>query len=72
MLLSVCNQLASVGRLRKEMVLRGTTEHEGALAYIAGGIVGVPIGLGLLQTLPSRTFAGGLGLFLIIYSAGSA
>jgi len=31
MLLSVCNQLVSVGRLRKEMVLRGTTEHEGAL-----------------------------------------
>ena len=68
MLLSVCNQLVSVGRLRKEMVLRGTTEHEGALAYIAGGVVGVPIGLGLLQTLPSRTFAGGLGFFLIVYS----
>jgi uncharacterized membrane protein YfcA len=68
MLLSVCNQLVSVGRLRKEMVLRGTTEHEGALAYIAGGVVGVPVGLGLLQTLPSRSFAGGLGLFLIIYS----
>ena len=67
MLLSVCNQVVSVGKLRKEMVLRGTTEHEGALAYIAGGVVGVPIGLGLLQTLPSRTFAGGLGLFLIVY-----
>ena len=68
MLLSVCNQLVSVSRLRKEMVLRGTTEHEGALAYIAGGVVGVPIGLGLLQTLPSRAFAGGLGLFLVVYS----
>ncbi len=68
MLLSVCNQLVSVGKLRKDMILRGTTEHEGALAYIAGGVVGVPIGLGLLQTLPSRTFAGGLGLFLIVYS----
>jgi uncharacterized membrane protein YfcA len=69
MLLSACNQLLSIGTLRKEMVLRGTAEREGALAYIAGGLVGVPIGLGLLQALPTSTFAGGLGLFLIVYSA---
>src|SRR6516165_7935458 len=68
MLLSACNQLLSLGTLRKEVVLRGTVEREGPLAYIAGGIVGAPIGLGLLQTLPPRTFAGGLGLFLIVYS----
>src|SRR5262245_2988299 len=69
MLLSLCNQLLSVGALRQEMMLRGTAEREGALAYIAGGLLGVPIGLGLLQTLPAGTFAGALGLFLIIYSA---
>jgi uncharacterized membrane protein YfcA len=69
MLLSICNQLLSVGTLRKEMVLRGTAEREGALTYIAGGLVGVPIGLVALQALPTRTFAGGLGLFLIVYSA---
>jgi len=68
MLLSVCNQLLSVGALRREIVLRSTPEREGALAYIAGGFVGAPIGLGLLQALPMRLFAGGLGLFLIIYS----
>jgi uncharacterized membrane protein YfcA len=68
MLLSVCNQLLSVGTLRNEMVLCGTAKREGALAYIAGGLVGVPIGLALLQTLPAGTFAGGLGLFLIVYS----
>jgi uncharacterized membrane protein YfcA len=68
MLLSVCNQLLSIGSLRKEMVLRSTAEREGALAYIAGGLVGVPIGLGLLQAVPSGTFAGGLGLFPIVYS----
>jgi sulfite exporter TauE/SafE len=68
MLLSACNQLLSVGTLRKEMVLRGTAEREGALAYIAGGLVGVPIGLGLLQALPTSTFTGELGLFLIVYS----
>ena len=68
MLLSVCNQLASVGQLRKDMLLRGTAEREGALAYIAGGVIGVPIGLALLHVLPTRVFASGLGLFLIIYS----
>ena len=51
-LLSACNQLLSLGSLRKEVVLRGTAEREGALAYIAGGLVGAPIGLGLLQRLP--------------------
>ena len=71
MLLSVCNQLLSVGKLRQEMVLRGTAEREGALAYIAGGLFGVPIGLALLQALPARTFAGGLGLFLIVYTGCS-
>jgi uncharacterized membrane protein YfcA len=69
MLLSTCNQLLSVGALRKEIVLRSTAERENALAYIAGGLMGAPIGLGLLQALPTRLFGGGLGLFLIIYSA---
>ena len=68
MLLSTCNQLLSVGALRKELVLRSTLEREGALAYIAGGLVGAPIGLGLLQSLPTRLFGGGLGIFLIAYS----
>ena len=68
MLLSVCNQLLSVGALRREIVLRSTPEREGALAYIAGGFVGVPFGLWLLQSLPTQRFAGGLGLFLITYS----
>ena len=68
MLLSACNQLLSAGALRKELVLRSTAEREGALAYIAGGLVGVPIGLGLLQALPTRVFACSLGLFLIAYS----
>jgi len=68
MLLSACNQLLSLGKLRKEMVLRSTVEREGALAYIVGGVVGVPIGLELLHSLPSSTFAGWLGLFLILYS----
>jgi len=68
MLLSACNQLLSLGTLRREMQLRHTSEREGALAYIVGGFAGVPIGLGLLQALPTHTFAAGLGIFLIVYS----
>ena len=67
MLLSACNQLLSVGTLRREMLLRHTAEREGALAYIVGGFGGAPIGLALLQALPTRTFAGGFGIFLILY-----
>jgi uncharacterized membrane protein YfcA len=68
MLLSTCNQLLSASALRKEIVLRSTPEREGSLPYITGGLLGVPIGLGLLQALPTSMFAGGLGLFLIAYS----
>ena len=37
MLLSNCNQLLSVGALRKELVLRSTPEREAAPTDIAGG-----------------------------------
>jgi uncharacterized membrane protein YfcA len=68
MLLSACNQLLSIGKLRQEMTLRGTAEREGALPYIIGGFAGVPIGVALLRGLPTNLFAGGLGAFLIAYS----
>jgi hypothetical protein len=56
MLLSRYNQLPSVGTLRQEMVLRSTAERERAVAFVAGGLVGVPIGLRLLQTPHRRVF----------------
>jgi hypothetical protein len=69
LLLSACNQLLSIGKLRQEMVFRGSAEREGALPYIIGGFAGVPIGVALLHGLPTGVFAGGLGLFLIAYSS---
>jgi uncharacterized protein len=68
MLLSACNQLLSIGKLRQEMTLFSTDEREGALPYIIGGFAGVPIGVALLRGLPTSLFAGGLGAFLIAYS----
>jgi uncharacterized membrane protein YfcA len=68
MLLSACNQLLSIGKLRREMAIWSTPEREGALPYIVGGLAGVPIGVALLRGLPTNWFAGGLGLFLVAYS----
>ncbi|HWD58433.1 MAG TPA: sulfite exporter TauE/SafE family protein [Stellaceae bacterium] len=68
MLLSTCNQLLSIGKLRREIVLIGSAEREGALPYIIGGLAGVPAGVALLRGLPVSWFAAGLGLFLISYS----
>jgi uncharacterized protein len=69
MLLSACNQLLSLGALRREMVIRGTAEREGALPYIVGGLAGVPIGLVLLRGLPTNLFTAALGVFLTVYSS---
>jgi len=68
MLLSTCNQLLSIGKLRREITLLSTPEREGALPYIIGGLAGVPGGVALLRGLPTSWFAAGLGLFLIVYS----
>jgi uncharacterized membrane protein YfcA len=69
MLLSTCNQLLSIGKLRREITLLSTPEREGALPYIIGGLAGVPAGVALLRGLPTNWFAAGLGLFLVVYSA---
>jgi len=68
MLLSTCNQLLSIGKLRREITLFSTPEREGALPYIIGGLAGVPAGVALLRGLPTNWFAAGLGLFLVVYS----
>jgi len=68
MLLSACNQLLSMGKLRQEMTLRTTAQREGALPYIIGGVAGVPIGVELLRTLPAHLFSAGLGAFLVAYA----
>jgi len=68
MLLSTCNQLMSIGQLRREIRLLGTDGHEGALPYIIGGLAGAPLGVALLRGLPTSWFAGGLGIFLVVYS----
>lgn len=69
MLCSACNQLLSIGKLRREMVIRRTAEREGALPYIIGGLAGVPLGVEMLRNLPTAWFAAALGAFLLVYGA---
>jgi uncharacterized protein len=69
MLLAGCNQLLSIGSLRKDMTLIPRGGQDGALPYILGGLVGVPVGIALLRGLPTAAFTAALGLFLIAYSA---
>ena len=59
MLLSTCNQMLSIGKLRREIVLIGGDGREGALPYIIGGLAGVPLGVALLRELPTDCFAFG-------------
>jgi uncharacterized protein len=68
MLLSACNQLLSISKLREEMAIWDSAEREGALPYIVGGLAGVPIGVELLRSLPADWFAAALGAFLIAYA----
>ena len=68
MLLSLCNQLLSIGTLCRQMRLRATPECEGALPYILGGLAGLPFGIAALRCLPAALFAGALGGFLVLYS----
>jgi hypothetical protein len=59
---SITTQLFSVASLWRTMQWRQ------CLPYLAGGLVGIPVGARLLENFNSHTFAAGFGLFLICYS----
>jgi uncharacterized protein len=60
---SVTTQLFSIVTLWH--VMRWTE----CLTYLAGGIVGIPIGASMLEHVSPQLFAGGFGLFLVGYAA---
>jgi uncharacterized protein len=59
---SITTQLFSVASLWRTMQWRQ------CLPYLAGGLVGIPVGARLLENFNSHAFAAGFGLFLICYS----
>lgn len=59
---SITTQMFSIARLWH--VMRWTE----CLPYLAGGVIGIPIGAEMLEHLSSQRFATGFGIFLVGYS----
>ncbi|HTX24479.1 MAG TPA: sulfite exporter TauE/SafE family protein [Steroidobacteraceae bacterium] len=69
--LSAANQLLSIGQLKADMKpLREWWPH-GPGPYLLGGLLGVPIGLALLHSLPTSTLMAIFGTFLVLYAVYS-
>jgi uncharacterized membrane protein YfcA len=67
--LSACNQMLSVGKLRKDMPkTAGEWWPRGPGPAILGGLAGVPVGVWLLNNLPGPRIVLTLGVLIILYS----
>lgn len=71
MTLSTANQMLSIGQLKADMKPLKEWWPNGAAPYMLGGVVGVPLGLWLLQVLPVTALMIVFGIFLVAYSAYS-
>src|SRR5882762_11567944 len=71
MTLSAANQLLSLNQLKAEMKPLREWWPDGPAPYLAGGFIGVPIGLVILHSLPTPTLMAIFGGFLILYAAYS-
>ena len=67
--LSACNQMLSLGKLRKDMPRTGSEWWPyGPGPAILGGLIGVPAGVWLLNNLPGPRIVLALGALITIYS----
>jgi hypothetical protein len=71
MSLSTANQLMSVGQLKADMKPIREWWPDGPAPYLLGGLVGVPVGLAILHSLPTSTLMAIFGGFLVAYAAYS-
>jgi uncharacterized membrane protein YfcA len=71
MSLSTANQLMSIGQLKADMKPARDWWPHGPAAYLLGGLVGVPIGLAILHSLPTTILMLVIGGFLVAYAAYS-
>ena len=71
MSLSAANQIMSLGQLKDDMKPLRQWWPDGPAPYLLGGVLGVPVGLLILRSLPTTTLIGVLGGFLILYAAYS-
>ena len=68
MSLSCANQLMSLGQLKAELKPLRDWWPQGPAPYLLGGCVGVPIGLMILQSLPTLTLMAVFGVILLAYA----
>lgn len=71
MTLSAANQLLSLRQLKADMKPLRQWWPDGAAPYLLGGVIGVPLGLSILQSLPASQLMAIFGAFLVIYAAYS-
>lgn len=72
MALSTANQFMSLSQLRQDMPKKWKDAWpNGAAPYVFGGVLGVPLGIWLLNHLPAAKLMFVFGLFLAVYSAFS-
>ncbi len=69
MALSTSNQLMSVGQLREDMPKTWKEAWpSGAAPYVAGGVIGVPLGIWLLNHMPAAKLMLVFGVILTLYA----
>src|ERR1700736_6414352 len=71
MSLSAANQLMSLGQLKADLRPLREWWPDGPAPYLAGGFIGVPVGLAILHSLPTSSLMAIFGGFLIIYATYS-
>jgi uncharacterized membrane protein YfcA len=71
MTLSAANQLMSLGQLKADMKPIREWWPDGAAPYLLGGLLGVPVGLAILHSLPTSMLMAIFGGFLILYATYS-
>jgi uncharacterized membrane protein YfcA len=71
MTLSAANQLMSLRQLKGELKPFGEWWPDGPAPYLLGGLVGVPIGLAILASLPTVNLMLVFGTLLVAYAAYS-
>jgi uncharacterized membrane protein YfcA len=71
MSLSTANQLMSLGQLKQDLRPIKEWWPDGPAPYFLGGVLGVPVGLAILQSLPTKALMIMFGAFLLGYAAYS-
>ncbi|MFC3070581.1 sulfite exporter TauE/SafE family protein [Phenylobacterium soli] len=71
MTLSAANQVMSLRQLKADMKPISQWWPEGPAPYLLGGLVGVPVGLAILRSLPTTNLMLVFGGFLVLYAAYS-